>query len=84
MKKKDFVFILGLTLFMGILWISGELVMGLWIAVVPTVLLAWRIGIVAVTIVVSVWHAMLEDESEKKTPRQTKYERKTKKRKNKR
>lgn len=84
MKKKDFVFILGLTLFMGILWIAGELVMGLWIAVVPAVLLAWRIGIVAVTVIISVWHAMLEDESEKKTPQQAKYERKTKKRKNKR
>ena len=80
MKKKDFVFILGLTLFMGILWVAGELVMGLWIAVVPTVILVWRIGIVAVTVIVSVWHAMLEDKSDKKTPGEEKYERKTKKR----
>ena len=69
---------------MGVIWVVGELVMGLWIAVVPTVLLVWRIGIVAVTLVVSVWHAMLEDKSEKKTPRQAKYERKTKKRRKKR
>lgn len=80
MKKKDMVFILGLTLLMGVIWIVGELVMGLWIAVVPAVRLVWRIAIVAVTLVISVWHAMLEDKSEQKTPRQAKYERKTKKR----
>ncbi|MBE6862494.1 MAG: hypothetical protein E7497_06315 [Ruminococcus sp.] len=77
MKKKDFVFILGLTLFMGILWIVGELVMGLWIAVVPWQRMAWRIGIVVVTLGISVWHAMLEDESDKKDPKRAKYERKT-------
>lgn len=80
MKKKDFVFIFGLTLFMGILWIVGELVMGLWIAVVPWQRMAWRVGIIAVTLGISVWHAMLEDESGKKNPKQAKYERKTQKR----
>lgn len=80
MKKKDFIFILGLTLFMGILWIAGELVMGLWIAVIPAVRLAWRIVIVIVTLIISVWHAMLEDESHKKESKKARYERKTQKR----
>lgn len=80
MKKKDFTFILGLTILMGVLWIVGEIVMGLWIPVVPAVRLAWRIGIVVVTLIISVWHAMIEDESDKKTPHQKKYEKKTKKR----
>lgn len=81
MKKKDFIFIIGLSIFMAVLWISGELVMGLWIAVVPVVRLIWRIGIVAAALIISVWHAMLEDESEKKSPKELKYERKTQKKK---
>lgn len=81
MKKKDITFIIGLTIFMGVIWIVGELVMGLWIAVVPAVRMAWRIGIVVATLFISVWHAMLEDKSDKKTPHEEKYERKTKKRK---
>jgi hypothetical protein len=81
MKKKDFVFTLGLTLFMGILWIAGELVMGLWIAVVPAVRMAWRIGIVVATLGINVWHSFLEDESDKQDPKRAKYERKQKKRK---
>lgn len=76
MKKKDFVFILGLTILMGVLWITGELVMGLVIPVRPWVYIAWRVGIVAVTLGISVWHSMIEDQSEKKTSRQAKYERK--------
>jgi hypothetical protein len=64
MKKKDFIFTVGLTLFMGVLWISGELIMGLWIAVVPAVRLIWRILIVAVTLIISVWHSMIEDKSD--------------------
>jgi len=79
MKKKDLIFIVGLTLFMGVLWICGELVMGLWIAVVPAVRLVWRIAIVAVTVGISVWHSLLEDQSHKKNSRQAKYERKTSK-----
>ena len=75
MKKKDFIFILGLTLFMAVLWIVGELVMGLWIAVVPSVRLAWRIGIVLVTLGISVWHAFIEDKAEE-DPKKAKYERK--------
>lgn len=81
MKKKDFIFIFGLTLLMGIVWIVGELVMGLWLPVLPWVYIAWRIGIVAVTLIISVWHAFIEDESGKKDPRTEKYERKIQKRK---
>lgn len=80
MKKKDFIFILGLSILMAVIWITGELVMGLWIAVVPTVLLIWRIAIVVVTVGISVWHAMLDDKSAKKTAKEEKYERKTGKR----
>ncbi|MCC8135510.1 MAG: hypothetical protein LIO40_02385, partial [Ruminococcus sp.] len=83
MKKKDFVFTLGLTLFMGILWIVGELVMGLWIAVVPAVRMAWRIAIIVLTVGISVWHSLIEDKSEKKYHSQDKYERKTNNRSNK-
>ncbi len=83
MKKKDFVFILGLSILMGVIWISGELIMGLVIPVKPWVYIVWRVGIIVVTLGISVWHAMLEDESDKKTPRQAKYERKSDKRKNK-
>ena len=51
MKKKDIIFIIGLSIFMGVMWIAGELVMGLWIAVVPVVRLIWRIGIVAAALI---------------------------------
>ncbi|MBQ8297880.1 MAG: hypothetical protein IJX77_08870 [Ruminococcus sp.] len=76
MNKKDLTFTIGLTIFMGILWIAGELIMGLVIPVRPWVYIAWRVGIVVVTLAISVWHSMIEDKSEKKTPRQAKYERK--------
>lgn len=80
MKKKDFIFILGFTIFMGLIWIVGELVMGLWIAVVPWVYIVWRVGIIVVTVGISVWHALLEDKSDRKDPKREKYERKTQKR----
>ncbi len=81
MKKKDLIFTVGLCLLMSIIWISGELVMGLWIAVVPSAHKFWLIGIVAVTLVINVWHFMKEDESDKSDPKRAKYERKTKKKK---
>lgn len=83
MKKKDFYFILGLTLLMGVLWIAGELVMGLWIAVIPRTHLVWTVGIVVVTLAISVWHAMLEDESDLDDPKKAKYHKKVNKRKSK-
>lgn len=81
MKKKDLIFTIGLCLLMSIIWISGELVMGLWIAVVPSAHKFWFIGIVAVTLVINVWHFMKEDESDLTDPKRAKYERKTKKKK---
>ena len=84
MKKKDVVFTIGLTIFMGVLWIVGEIVMGLWLAVVPKTHLWWFIGIVAATLTISVWHSMIEDESDLKDPKREKDERKISKRKKKR
>ncbi len=81
MKKKDLIFTVGLCLLMSIIWISGELVMGLWIAVVPSAHKFWLIGIVAVTLVINVWHFMKEDESDRTDPKRAKYEKKTKKKK---
>ena len=83
MEKKELTFIIGLTIFMGVLWITGEVVMGLWIAVVPKVHLYWAIGIIAVTLIISVWHSMKNDESGLTDPKKDKYERKTAKRKKK-
>lgn len=80
MTKKEFIFILGFTMLMGIIWVVGELVMGLWIAVVPWVYIIWRGGIVVVTLAVCLWHSFLEDKSDKKDPKRAKYERKTQKR----
>ena len=79
MKKKDLVFTIGLCIFMGVLWIVGELIMGLWIAVVPKTHLWWLIGIVAVTLVISVWHSMIEDNSGHHDPKREKYRRKVNK-----
>ena len=81
MKKKDLIFTVGLCLLMSIIWISGELVMGLWIAVVPSAHKFWLIGIVAVTLVINVWHFMKEDESDRTDPKRAKYEKNTKKKK---
>lgn len=81
MNKKDLVFTVGLCVFMGVLWIVGELVVGLWIPVVPRFHLWWLVGIVAVTLVISVWHAMIEDRSSIEDPKRAKYQRKTAKKK---
>lgn len=83
MKKKDIIFTMGLCLFMGILWMLGELVMGLWIPTYPWVRMAWRIGIIATALGINIWHSFLEDESHKKSRKEEKYQRKTNKRKNK-
>ena len=83
MKKKDLLFTFGLTLLMGVLWVTGEVVMGLWIAVPQWGHIAWFAGIVVVTLTVSVVHSLMEDESEseKIDPKRAKYERKVNKRK---
>jgi hypothetical protein len=76
MKKKDVIFTIGLCIFTGILWMAGELVMGLWLAVRPKAHLWWLIGIVTFTLVVNVWHSFIEDESGAKDPYREKYDRK--------
>lgn len=80
MSKKDLIFTLGLCLLMGIIWAVGELVMGLWIAVIPSTHIFWLAGIVIVTLVISVWHSFKEDESDRTDPKKAKYDRKMKKR----
>lgn len=82
MKKKDITFIIGLTILMGVIWVLGEVVMGLWIAVYPWVHIVWIALIVVITLGVSVWHSMIEDRSDLEDPKRAKYERKTQKRKN--
>lgn len=81
MKKKDVTFIIGLTILMGVIWMIGELVMGLWIAVIPRTHIFWLALIVIVTLVISVWHSMIEDKSDLEDPKRAKYVRKTEKRK---
>lgn len=83
MTKKDLMFTLGLCLLMGIIWVVGELVMGLWIAVIPSAHIFWLVGIVVVTLAVNIWHSMKEDESDAKDPKREKYDRKVNKRKKK-
>ena len=58
MNKKDLKFTIGLTILMGVLWAIGELVMGLWVAVVPKAHIFWLALIVIITLVVNVWHSM--------------------------
>ena len=81
MKKKDFIFTIGLCMLMGVIWVVGELVMGLWIAVKPSAHIFWMIGIVVVTLAVNIWHSFKEDESDLTDPKREKYERKVQKRK---
>lgn len=83
MNKKDLKFMIGLTILMGVLWAIGELVMGLWVAVVPKAHIFWLALIVIITLVVNVWHSMIEDKSDLVDPKRAKYERKTTKRKKK-
>ena len=81
MTKKDLVFTLGLCLLMGVIWAVGEIVMGLWLAVIPSAHVFWLIGIVVATLAVNIWHSMKEDESDISDPKREKYERKVNKRK---
>lgn len=83
MSKKDIIFTVGLCLLMGIIWVVGEIVMGLWIAVIPSAHLFWLVGIVVVTLAISIWHTMKEDESDRTDPKKAKYDRKVNKRKEK-
>lgn len=76
MKKKDIIFTIGLCIFMGVLWVVGMLVMGLWIPVRPKAYIWWFVGIVVTTLVINVWHSMRKDESDLKDPKREKYQRK--------
>ena len=81
MKKKDITFTIGLTILMGVIWALGELVMGLWVAVIPKAHIFWLVGIIVVTLAISVWHSMIEDESDLEDPKRAKYQRKMQKKK---
>lgn len=84
MNKKDLIFTFGLCIFMGVVWVIGMLVMGLWIPVRPKAYIWWFVGIVAATLVINIWHAMKEDESDLTDPKREKYQRKVNRRKKKR
>lgn len=79
MTKKDAFFTFGLTIMMGVLWALGEVVMGLWYPVNAKGHIFWFALIVVATLVVSVWHSLLNDESARRSPQEEKYERKMKK-----
>lgn len=79
MSKKDLMFIFGLSLLMGVIWVVGEVVMGLWIPVSIGGHIAFFVAVVALTLIISVWHSLKNDESDLKDPKRAKYERKTKK-----
>ncbi len=78
MKKKDLVFTIGLCIFMGVLWVVGEIVMGLWIALNVKAHIMWLVSIVVVTLAVSVWHSLIEDNSDYQGPKREKYRTKVK------
>ena len=80
MKKKDLTFTIGLAILMGVIWGIGELVMGLWIAVMPRTHIIWFVVIVAITLAISIWHSFIEDKSDLEDPKRAKYERKVNKR----
>ncbi|MBR2284050.1 MAG: hypothetical protein IJ874_06485 [Ruminococcus sp.] len=79
MSKKDAAFTLGLSILMGVLWVAGEVVMGVWFAVPRAGHIFWFCLIVGVTLIASVWHAMVVDDSDRKDPKREKYEKKTRK-----
>ena len=79
MSKKDVFFTVGLALLMGVIWGLGELVTGMWIAVPSYFHIVWFAAIVVIALVVSTWHAMKEDKSQRMDPKVQKYEKKMKK-----
>ena len=66
---------------MGVLWALGEVAMGLWFPMNAKGHIFWFGLIVVATLIVSVWHSMINDESAKRSPQEEKYERKTQKKK---
>lgn len=61
MKKKDFTFIIGLTLLFAVIWIVGELIMGIYIAVYSWVFIVWRVLIVVGCLSISIWHSFKDE-----------------------
>ena len=80
MKKKDITFIIGLSIFMGVIWVVGEVVMGLWLSLGPSAHIIWFLAVVVITLGVSIWHSMIDDNSDLTDPKREKYERKVNKR----
>ena len=78
MSRKDVFFTLGIALLMGVIWGLGELVTGMWIGASQKFHIFWFAGIVLATLIISVWHSMKEDESDRTDPKKAKYDRKTK------
>ena len=74
MKKKDITFILGLTLLAAIIWIIVELIM-IKLQFPRHFYIIWRVLVVVVTCIISVWHGFKEDDGEIQA-RQNKYKRK--------
>lgn len=66
---------------MAVVWVVGELVMGLWIAVIPSAHIFWFCGIAVATLGINIWHTLKEDESDRTDPKKAKYDRKIAKRK---
>lgn len=79
MSKKDILFTLGITLLMGVVWGLGELITGMWVPVKESFHIFWFGGVVLATLIISVWHSMKEDESDRTDPKKAKYDRKMKK-----
>ena len=71
MKKKDLTFILGLTLLAAIIWIIVELIM-IKLQFPRHFYIIWRVLVVVVTCIISVWHGFNEEIQ----ARQNKYKRK--------
>ena len=64
MGKKDFAFIIGLTIIVSVIWIIVEGLM-IWLGVKGIVCLVWRITVIATTCVISVWHGFKKDSAKK-------------------
>jgi|GEM_PF-4826880 len=79
MKKKDVTFIVILTLIAAFVWIAVEVLLW-WQHWSGGAILAWRIFVVVITCIISVWHAFREEKEaeKKKSERAKKYTRRRK------
>ena len=66
---------------MGIIWVVGEVVNGPMDSGSSEGHVFWTCGNSILTVFISVWHSMIEDESDRTDPKKAKYYRKTEKRK---